>query len=297
MQRAFPYLVALFLLSPPLAASAAQVESLQLPAWMTRAEQRQPLRPGMALTEADTVETGPGARLLIRLADGGFIKLGENTRLAFASLQEETAPGGSIKGLLNVARGAIRYTTGPLTPSPRHAIDVQLATTTVGIRGTDVWARNQDGAVVLCLIEGQVSVHHPAGGERTLDEPLTFFLAPREGEPHPVAPVDPDQFKQWVAETELVPGQGVLLPGGGWSVQFGSYGDEASAHQAEQQLLARGLPVERTTVQLKERTFYRLRVSGFDTQQDAKASADRNSGPAGSPKPWVTCNAPGSGCR
>ena len=243
------------------------------------------------------VETGPGGRLLIRLADGSLVRLGENARLVIASLQEDAAAGGLVKGLFDVLRGSIRFTSSTVAPVARREIDLQLAATTVAIRGTDVWGRNDDGAVTVCLIEGQVNLHHPVSGERTLDQSMSFFRAPREGEPHPVAPVDPNELKQWTAATELVGGQGVLLPGGGWSVQLSSHTDEAGARQAEQELLKRGLPAELTTAQVKDRTYYRLRLSGFDTQRDAKSFAATYPGVGSGPKPWVTCNVPAGGCR
>jgi len=89
----------------------------------------------------------------------------------------------------------------------------------------------------------------------------------------------------------------VILPGGGWIVQLGSHKNEATARKIEGRLLADGIPVEFTTVQLKDRTFHRLRVSGFDGQQDAKYFADKVRGQPGIPNPWVTCNIPGSSCK
>jgi hypothetical protein len=77
-------------------ALAAQVEGVQTPAWLERAGQRQPLRPGMTLTEADVVETGHGGRLFLQLADGSFVKLGEEARLALDSLQEDAARSSAI---------------------------------------------------------------------------------------------------------------------------------------------------------------------------------------------------------
>jgi len=256
-----------------------------------------PLRAGMELVEADVVETGKGGRLIIQLADGSFVKLGEEARLALLSLSEEEGPQGALTGLLNVMKGAFRYTAGTLGRMLRRDIQVNIASTTLGIRGTDVWGRSQDGGATVCLIEGQITLNHPARGEFIMDQPLSFFVAPRDGEPQPVGPVDPEKLKQWSAETELDLGHGVILPGGGWIVQLGSHTSEATARKIEKRLLDAGVPVEFTTVQLKDRTFHRLRVSNFDTQQDAKNFADKMRGQPGIPKPWVTCNIPGSSCK
>ena len=251
----------------------------------------------MALAEADVVETGKGGRLIIQLADGSFVKLGEEARLALVSLREEDGPQGTLSGLLNVVKGAFRYTAGALGRMVRRDIQVNIASTTLGIRGTDVWGRSKDGATTVCLIEGKITLNHPVRGEFIMDQPLSFFVAPREGEPQPVGPVDPEKLKQWSAETDLDLGRGVILPGGGWIVQLGSHKTEAAARKIEKRLRAAGVPVEFTSVQLKDRTFHRLRVSNFDTQQDAKYFADKARGQPGIPKPWVTCNIPGSSCQ
>jgi hypothetical protein len=277
-------------------AQAAQVEALQAPVWVERAGQNIAARPGMELREADALLTGTGGRLLVRLADGGFVKLGENTRLVLDSLNED-ASSDVLKGLFSVVKGVFRYTTGILGRKTRRDIELRVATATIGIRGTDVWGRSQDGGATVCLIEGQITVHHPARGEFVMDQPSSFFVAPRQGEPLPVAPVEADKLARWAAETDLAPGQGVLLPGGGWSVQLGSYGNEAAARDLERQLLDAGIPVELTTVQVDDRTFHRLRVSGFDTQEDAQRFAEQMKGRPATAQPWVTCNMPGSSCR
>jgi len=298
MRRAILLLaVATALLLPSFTSLAAQVDGLQMPAWVEHAGERLPVRAGMALAESDIVETGKGGRLIIQLADGSFLKLGEEARLALVSLREEDTSQGALTGLLDVVKGAFRYTAGTLGRMVRRDIQVNIASTTLGIRGTDVWGRSKDGGATVCLIEGKITLNHPARGEFIMDQPLSFFVAPREGEPQPVGPVDPEKLKQWAAETDLDLGRGVILPGGGWIVQLGSHKSEATARKIEGRLLADGIPVEFTTVQLKDRTFHRLRVSGFDSQQDAKYFADKVRGQPGIPKPWVTCNIPGSSCK
>lgn len=295
MPRAFLFLlVAVAFLLPPLAARAAQVEGLQLPAWVERGGQKQPLRPGMTLGQADTIETGAGGRALVRLADGSLLKLGEQARVSLESLKESDMPGGTLTGILNVVQGAFRYTAGALA---RRDLEVRVATTTIGIRGTDVWGRSRDGGATVCLIEGRVEMQNPVRGNFVMDRPLSFFVAPRDGEPLPVAPVDPDKLKQWAAETELDRGHGVLLPDGGWLVQLGAEASEAAARRAERRLLAAGIPVERSRVQIKDRMLYRLRVAGFDSEQDAKAFAATMRGRYGVTQPWVTCETRGRSCE
>ena len=52
-----------------------------------------------------------------------------------------------------------------------------------------------------------------------------------------------------------------------------------------------------TTVQLKDRRYIRLRVSGFETKLDAKTFAAGIITLGNMPAPWVTCNIPGNSCQ
>jgi hypothetical protein len=298
MRRAIlPFVLTSALLLPTYTSLAAQVDGLQSPVWVEHAGQRQPVRAGMPLAESDVVETGKGGRLIILLADGSFVKLGEETRLALTALREEAEPQSALTGLFNVEKGVIRYTADTLGRMTRRDLQIQVANTTLAIHGTDVWGRSKDNEATVCLIEGKITLTQPGLAEISMDQPLTCFTAPHDGTPQPVAPVDPEKFKQWSAETDLDLGHGVILQGGGWIVQLGSHNNEATAHKIEARLLADGIPVEFTTVQLKDRTFHRLRVGNFDTQQDANYFADKLRGQPGIPKPWVTCSIPGSSCQ
>jgi hypothetical protein len=84
-----PWLIVMGLLVPSLlhAAPMAVVESLQLPVWVEHNGIRAALAPGMILSGSDTVATGAGARILIRMADGSHIKLGENATLRMTDLR------------------------------------------------------------------------------------------------------------------------------------------------------------------------------------------------------------------
>jgi len=59
------------------AAPTATVESTQLSASLERGRQVVPLAPGMELREGDRVNTGARAKLVLNLADGSTVKLGE----------------------------------------------------------------------------------------------------------------------------------------------------------------------------------------------------------------------------
>ena len=54
---------------------AAVVEGVQMPAWVERGGQRQPIVPGMVLQPGDVIQTGPGSRLLVRMSERSLVKL------------------------------------------------------------------------------------------------------------------------------------------------------------------------------------------------------------------------------
>ena len=81
------------------AAPDAEVESVQMPAWMERATQRSPLEVGSTLRNGDRIETGPGSRALLRLTDGSIVKLGGNVRFELAGMQRSGAQRRQMAGL------------------------------------------------------------------------------------------------------------------------------------------------------------------------------------------------------
>src|SRR5689334_23302025 len=96
------------------AASDAEVQALQMPAWLTRGGKRVPLEIGAPLRTGDTITTGNGSRVVLRLAEGSTVKLGENARFELVEMmQERDHNRDTFKGTLAVRQGAFRFTTAP----------------------------------------------------------------------------------------------------------------------------------------------------------------------------------------
>ena len=89
------------------------VEGVQMPAWVEHASgARTPLAVGTALSDKDRTITGPGARALLRLADGSAIKLGENGVLGLDDVgQKKMQMKDVVTATLDVVSGAFRFTT------------------------------------------------------------------------------------------------------------------------------------------------------------------------------------------
>lgn len=276
-------------------AAPATVAGVQTPAWVERAGARAPLRPGEVLTSSDVLETGKDGRVHVALPDGSTLKLGQEARIALEQLISPETPEGLFHGTLNVLRGAFRYTTNKVARvNQRREVNIQIASITVAIRGTDIWGRSNTEADLVCLIEGHIGVHHAGTGAVPMDTPLSFFVAPKNAAPKAIAPVDPKKLQTWAAETEFAPARGVLTPEGGWGVQLGVFGDEPSARRLQKDLESAGYPAILTAMPGKAR--YRVSVAGFSTLVEAKVFAREMRGRFGIRGAQVECLASNTGC-
>jgi len=277
MRIGFGALSVLALLGAPATAQTLAVEGVVSPAWMERAGARTPLAVGMQLNDRDRVVTGPGARALLRMAEGSAVKLGENASLAVDGLADKVSAGSArlVAASLDVLRGAFRFTTGVFgRPAAGRDVRVRVSTVTAGIRGTDLWGKSDERRDLVCLIEGSISVSHAQTGEFTMAEPLSFFVAPRDQKPLPVAAVDPKQLKEWAAETEIQAGSGGARRGGRYAVTASVSVDQKPALAAYGALRAAGYPAVVRPLKKDDGSIeYRVRIPNLATQQDAEATA------------------------
>jgi hypothetical protein len=282
-------LAVLALVAPALAGAAElMVEAVQMPAWLERGGTRQPLAPGLALKSADRVVTGAGARALLRLADGSLIRLGENGALALDNVaRERSAAKDLVTASLDVAAGAFRFTTQALRRfRGERDVRIRIVAVTAGIRGTDVWGKAAPDRDVLCLIEGAISVTH-ADKTFTMDQPKSFYIAPRDGPAKPVAAVSDEQLAQWAAEVEITPGAGAARPGGVWKVEVLAADTQAAALAAYDTLRTAGYAARIRPVAVEGAMSYRVQVPGLATRQDAAALAAKLKGRFGADEPKV----------
>lgn len=241
-RRYFLPIMATLVLSPPShAAPGATVEGLQPPAWVERDGTRTAIIPGMALNEKDQLQTGGGARLLIRLHDGTHVKVGENARLELATLKP--APRGVLRMLVDVLRGAFRYSTAGATAVPGHDVTIRVPTLSIGVRGTDVWGKAAADKNIICLIDGRVDIEDRANNRFfTMAQPLTFYIAPRGQPPLPLQPVARSRLRGWAKETDLSNGRGVVRADGIWSLRLLSYDSPEQAGEAGQTCVRQAMP-------------------------------------------------------
>ena len=274
----------LFPFEAALAQVAATIEGVQMPAWVERAGRRVPIIPGMELRAGDQVVTGAGSRLLVKLADGSSVKLGENGQLRFAELSPSRE---LFKAALNVLEGAFRFTTDLVAKNRKREVSIRAAQVTAGIRGTDVWGRSRKDHEIVCLIEGEVEV--AAEGEQpvTMNQPLQFYRR-IEGKTQPIGAVEPKQLEQWAAETDLQAGKGGARRGGRFSVLLATADEQNAALAIYDELRNAGYAAELWPVKQAEKLVYIVRIRQLPSRAEANALINQLRGKFGITEPKVS---------
>ena len=253
-------------------APLASVESVQLSASVERGKQVVPLAPGMELKEGDRVNTGARSRLELRLAEGSTVRLGEKGSLFFDKAQMRDD--GVFEAALFVAEGAFRFTTGALGKlAGKRELTIAVNNVTAGIRGTDLWGKSTQESDIVCLIEGSIEVTPPGERPFTLDQRFSFYAL--EGNvSRPVATVPLDKFREWAAETEQEPGQGVANRSGKWKIFVAGFKKSGDALAAYNAMRRAGYPAEFFPDKSGEARVYTVRLSGFASEKDAKSAVE-----------------------
>jgi hypothetical protein len=246
---------------------AAVVEGVQMPAWVERGGQRQPIVPGMLLQPGDLIQTGPGSRLLVRLSERSLVKLGENGQLRFTELSPTKE---LFRAALGVLEGAFRFTTDIAAKNRRRDVRITVATVTAGIRGTDLWGRSRDNTEIVCLIEGAIEVGAQGETPVTMDQPRQFYRRV-SGQTQPVGFVEQAQLDEWSKETEIERGRGAARLGGRFQAQLARTDNQASALALYDQLRAAGYPADIRPVREGEQTVYFVRIRNLPSAAEARA--------------------------
>jgi hypothetical protein len=212
---------------------------------------------------------------MLRLSEGSAVKLGESALLAVDNLvRKPDAKGDVVSASLEMVRGAFRFTTGLLgKPNARRDVSVKVSAVTAGIRGTDVWGKSEGDRDIVCLLEGRISVSHGAA-QFTMDEPNSFYIAPRTGQAQPPSRVSAEQVKEWSAETEIEARSGAVRRGGTAAVVVAS-GDERTATAQRTKLRDSGFPAEVVRVGEGASARFDVRIESLPDAADAAALADR----------------------
>jgi hypothetical protein len=263
--------IALTLSAPVFASAAATVEAVQSPAWRDRGGVTVPLAAGMELQSGDVLRTGPGARAYVMLAEGSRVKLGEAAR--FTLHTRSLQPGKSFRGALDVLAGAFRFTTGKLRKSRQHDVAIRVGTSTIGIRGTDLWGRTDKDGDLVALIEGRIEITR-AGQVTELAKPMTYYDAPR-AQAAAVKELDLETFVGLARQTEILPGDGAARVRGKWRVLAGSAASEEAAFELYDRIREAGFAARIRPHEVDGGWRYELLLGGFASADEAGVAAAR----------------------
>ena len=262
------------------AAPAAIVDAVQMPAWVDRAGKQMPAAAGMELIATDTVRTGAGARVYLKLPEGSTVRLGENAKLHLAELVPER--GGLVKGVIDVLSGAFRFTTEALAkPRPRD-FKFRVSTVTIGIRGTDLWGRSVSQNEIVCLIEGKIEVGALDEKPVQMDQPRQFYRR-EQGKTQPLDFVTSERLAEWAKETDITAGAGAVRRGGKWKVVLAQTESKTEAGALLEKLHAAGYAAE-SKAQGKRHV---VLIAGLPSKAEAEALAAKLRGQHGVADPKV----------
>lgn len=184
-------LAALTAAAPALAAGPAAVPEAARPVGIVSRVQGEaqalrqggatPLNPSDPVAWRDELATGDNSRLRVALLDEGSLLLGERARLTVDDLvvgKDESLLQLTVNGAFRLLSGALHHKDGTTIVTP---------VATIGIRGTDVWGGEIDGAYGVFILSGVVEVT-TRGGTVVLDTPGTGTTITSGDEP-PSEPV------------------------------------------------------------------------------------------------------------
>lgn len=277
------WLLLMSLALPAQAETDALVQAVQMPAWLQRGDSTRPLRAGLALQNGDRLITGTNARIYVQTADGSTVKLGEKASLILDGLARGQQEESVFRAVLDVAKGAFRFTTARIAKLQGRDVTVRVAGATVGIRGTDVWGKDGEDQGVVCLIEGKISVVGADNSAFVMDQPMSFYKMPIGQAPLPVAPVDAKQLGKWAAETDIA--QPAAQTGGKWKVDLLTATDQTSALTAYDQWRSAGYDVQLQPVAQEGGWIYILQIGQLPSRAEAERLATLLKGDLGAENP------------
>lgn len=95
------------------------------------------LAKGDQVCVGDTLKTGQGAVVHVRMEDGGLIQMRQNTRLAIETFIYKGVQDGNERSHLALLQGGFRAVTGEVGKLHKENYSIHTANATISIRGTD----------------------------------------------------------------------------------------------------------------------------------------------------------------
>ena len=130
---------------------AGKVTALDGEAWVKEGFwSKRDLRVGSVIYAGDTIETGDDSRINLRFLDNTFFTLGPDAKMTVDAFDE--SDNAVVSFGASILQGAFRFVSGLLSKKKPEAMNVQITTATIGVRGThvagEVFARKEENGVV-----------------------------------------------------------------------------------------------------------------------------------------------------
>ena len=145
-----------------------EVVALKGQATVSQNGQTTRLYKGASVIVGDTLKTGKGARLKLRMIDGAEISLGENTEFIVNEYQLQDSVG---RAALELTKGFFRAITGKITKLRDGSFQVRTPVALVGVRGTDFWGEQQANRLRMLMLDGTAIVISNGYGTVEINQP------------------------------------------------------------------------------------------------------------------------------
>jgi hypothetical protein len=174
------------------------VDRVQGEARLHRGNQSIVIVVGQPVMQGDALTTAANARASILFKEHTRLTLGENAH-AFVSEFVVNPIRRSGLALLDVLKGAFRFTSGQLGQFNDQRIEVRTEAATFAVRDTDFWSGPVEDGYAVLLLSGRIEARN-AGGMIILDRRrLGSFIKSQDSPPEMPAPWPKARIKAAVA--------------------------------------------------------------------------------------------------
>ena len=261
------------------------VTAVQPPAWKEQDGIKTALFPGDTISSENIIYSGKNSRVLLGISEGSVIELGAETNALLDSAPKTKDL--ITSAAISILKGAFRYTAGLLSNNRKRDIKISLSTSTIGIRGTDLWGRSTDNEDFVVLIEGDIVINHESTKQVRMREPQSVYTAYAQSQPEPLSKIEVPELLKLAAETALNPNKATLYTDGAYSVVVASSIDTTEAKNLQKKYLEQGYPVENYAVKISGINAIRSQINGFRSWKDANRFRQQISDELDIEKAWV----------
>ncbi|HEU4646033.1 MAG TPA: FecR family protein [Burkholderiales bacterium] len=109
-----------------------------------------------------TINTGPGAQVILKFDDQQQVVLNENTTFRIADFRYRATEPRSDRAVFDLLRGALRFISGVVGARNPNTVALRVPQATIGIRGTDFMVALVNPAYVN-VVNGSIATTNSAG--------------------------------------------------------------------------------------------------------------------------------------